>query len=161
MLIGGHTCNRHLSGVSHVRLYDVRDVASVELDSSGECFTSVGVVEGALPIDIPLAERSASYQERLTLEGGVEHRLEFAVRGCRPEVVEQLRALSSRGMIAEVATPNGVRLLVGYSKRASCDYPLRVATSSAETFRVGERMPETLVTLISRDGWSSREIIQE
>lgn len=161
MAIGEGKCHRHLSGVSSIRLFDVRGVESVEVDPASGEVTAVRLTEAAQPIDVLFVERSASYSETLFATGGVEHRLEFTLRGCRPEAVEQLQNLSLDGVLAEVATPNGLRLLVGYSSRAECDYPLRLSAASAETLRAGERMPETTVTLISKDGWFSREMIAE
>ncbi len=155
MVLGAETCHRHLSGLHSIRLYDVGWVESVTYSSSGKEFGEVLLKQGCEAIEVEPVERSASYREQTNSRGEVEHLLEFSLRGCRPECVKVLLGLCRRGLIAEIATPNGERLLVGYSRRAGIDYPLRLSSASATTFTSGEKMPDTTLRLSSTDAWPS------
>lgn len=151
-------CNRHLAGIASIRLYKAKDVTSVGVDSSGENFTSVRLRSGCESMEVEPVEGSASYSERLGEKGAVEHRLEFALRGCCTDCVAELRRFSDYGVIAEVMSANGVKMLVGYSKRAGSDYPLRLISASANTFVKGPQMPQTTLLFTSIDGWHAKPI---
>ena len=153
MVLGAETCHRHLSGLNSVRLYDVGWVEGVTLHSSGAEFGEVVLCEGCEALEVVPVEKSASYKEVTDSRGEVEHRLEFSLRGCRPECVKQVQELCRRGVIAEIATPNGERLLVGYSRRAGADYPLGLASATATTSTSEGGMPDTTLLLASMDAW--------
>lgn len=153
MILGAEKCHRHLSGLHSIRLYDVGWVERVTHSESRAEYGEVVLRKECEPLEIVPVEKSASYREIVGPRGEVEHRLEFSLRGCRPECVRAIRGLCRRGVIAEIATPNGERLLVGYSLRAGADYPLELSSAVATTSSSGGAMPETSLLLTSTDAW--------
>ena len=154
-------CGKHHGGVLRIALYDASRLISVPFDPSSGCYSSIEVEEGYTPIEVAFAEESGAWSERVGSGGGVEHSVEFSLWGARCEALSTLQTLSERGVVALVECADGGQYLVGYSPRATTDYPLRLAEGNLNTFSHRTERPTTNVLLTSTDGWFSRPLLGE
>ena len=157
MELAGTLCGKHLGGVARLGLYDATKILSATYDPHLGVYTSVEVAEE--PLQVTFAEGSASWSEKRLSDGGVEHRVVFALRGVQSQALARLATLSERGIVAEVESEEGVRMLVGYSPQAHADYPLRLSSAEIKTGSERGDRPTTHITLSSTDGWFSHEVV--
>lgn len=153
-------CGKHLGGVARLRFYEAAKISAVTYDPTLKAYILVDVTEGYEPLDVTFVEGSGSWSERSVGDGGVEHRVEFSLGGVDVDAVATLVDLSEGGLVAEVESAEGGCYLVGYSREAAAEYPLRLAL--AEVFSGCERgdRPATHIKLTSIDGWYSRRVEQ-
>ncbi len=156
MALNETLCGKHLGGVARLGLYDATKILSATYDPHSGVYTSVVAEE---PLVVAFAEGCASWSEKHQIEGGVEHRVVFSLRGVRPQALATLTALSEKGIVAEVESEEGVRMLVGYSPQAQANYPLRLASAEIKTGSERGDRPTTHITLSSTDGWFSHEVV--
>lgn len=149
-------CAKHHGGLRRIRLYDASKVVAAHYKTSAGCYSSLTVEEGYEPIEVAFAEQSASWSESANGEGVVEHRVEFTLSGGRCGALGELLELSEGGgVVAEVECAAGDVWLVGYSPRATTDYPLRLQSAHHTTHSLRADKPSVEVVLRSLDGWAS------
>lgn len=155
-MLGTHSCKVARGGICAVRLYEVCGIASVDFDPTMRSFGTPQLLEGYEPWEVVFAEGGASYTEEATPGGGVVHRLEISQRGLNQDVVATLRRLSVEGVVALVECQSGERLLVGYSREAAADYPLRMEGAKLQSGSQSGEGATTRFLLCSLDGWGAR-----
>ncbi len=151
-------CGKVLGGVARLRLYDAAKIGAVAYDSKQGSYVAVGVEDGYVPVEVAFVEGSASWRESSVAAGEVEHRVAFSLRGVRPAALSELVALSEQGVVAEVESAEGTKVLVGYSPEAGADYPLRLLAAEVATGSERGERAATEITLSSTDGWFSRRV---
>lgn len=161
MALSQALCGKHPGGLVSIRLYEATKILSAPFNHTLGGYSSLHLEEDYTPIEVAMAEGSGLWSEKEVGKDGVEHRVEFALRGCRSEALSTLHTLSQSGLVAEVVLAEGGRYLVGYSPRANADYPLRLAQGSLNTQNRPSEMPTTTLVLISTDGWFSHPLLQE
>ena len=152
-------CGKHLGGITRLRLYEAAHLESVAYDSSLGAYAAVA--EGCESVDVAFVEGSGSWLERGVAAGGVEHRVEFSLGGVHTEAVALLEKLSVGGLVAEVECADGACYLVGYSREAAAEYPLRLASAEVATGSGRGDRPTTYIRLTSTDGWYSHRMMQK
>lgn len=153
-------CGKRLGGVARLKLYEAAKISAVTYNSTLRAYTSVEMVEGCEPLDVTFAEGSGSWSERGVADGGVEHSVEFSLGGVDAEALIMLVGLSEGGLVAEVECADGGCYLVGYSREAAAEYPLRLASAEIATGSGRGDKPTTHIRLTSTDGWYSRRVEQ-
>lgn len=154
-------CAKHPGGVRRIALYEASKILSATYNKSLGAFTSVEVEEGYSPVEVAFEEESASWSESADDKGGVEHCVEFSLRGCRTRALESLMGLSEEGIVAEVECADGERYIVGYSVEAAILYPLRLSLGALDTKNHKADKPTSKVRLLATDGWYSHQLLGE
>jgi hypothetical protein len=152
--------SKPVGGVEWVLLYPA-DAVETALFSSDGC--EVTLSEEAL--EVVLMEDCSYICEEAKCVGGatkITHSLTLvAERGAASEWLETefLERASIDGVVAVVTLEDGRSLLVGYSSRFGCDYPLRLVSLCSSSGSSPCERPTLTLQLVSCDTEFSHEII--
>lgn len=149
-------CGKLSGGISEIAIACADAVESVEFDADGTA-TAIRMVGGQYFARYGVRECEAEYSESVARVDGarvVRHRLAFGLERLDADsrrAVDELTAADPQGMVAVVVTNNGVKYLVGISRKFGRERPLRLDTAAATSgVRHSDAAGETVV-MISED----------
>ncbi len=149
-------------GVEAVWLAAADDVADCRYDEQAACWTEIAMREGGRFVPYAVGEDEASYAQRLQGRYGlwyIRHEVSWVLpvaNGEAAAVVEWLRKLDERGMVALVLLLSGEVVLVGRSVEFGAERPLRLAAAEIDTCTRYAEDPVVRVTLQANDVACSR-----
>lgn len=149
-------------GVEAVWLAGADEVAACRYDGKAACWTEIVLRDGGRFVPCEVVEDEASYVQRMQGKFSlwyIAHELVWRVPvagGRAAALVERLRELDGRGIVALVCLASGDTLLAGWSADFGGERPLRLASVEADTAAAYAEDPVVRVTLRSCDVACSR-----
>lgn len=165
MHIGGHNrCEgKRSGGISSIELIEVAGIYEMDYDRDSDSFVYAEVEPDYSFKAYHFKEGEAEYSEQISVKDGltmVTHKLVFSLERIDSEsgrAIAELIAASKDGLLTIVTTSNGVRLMVGYSRKFGGERPLKLVSGDCSTGRLlGDDTLRTIVLQSEDDAEAKR-----